>query len=383
MTYPRSKYLPQTLLLFALLLISVAVFAADKKIEESFKVKPGGELQLESSSGSISVESWNKNEVDVQVEMRARRESQLEDFSVNVEQKGNKVLIEGDSGWGSRVKVKYKVKVPKQFNLNIKTGGGSIAAGKELEGNVLARTSGGGIKIGDVTGDVDVNTSGGSISVGKVSGELQVDTSGGSIKIAAGGKSTSADTSGGSINIGPSEGPVKADTSGGSIRVAHAKGDVHVDTSGGSIILDGSDGNVRADTAGGSIQIDNTAGTVVADTSGGSITITRSRGAIKADTSGGHISAELIEDDPAVDTSIELSTNGGKLTVYLPEKLKASISARLELGWHSREAQIYSDFPLSITKEDGMMVGEGDINGGGDRVVLKGSNEDIYIKKLP
>ncbi len=354
---------------------SLSVHAKTEIIEKQFTVDDGGNLVVDSSQGSISVETWSKKEVFIKVEKTAKNEDAFESFYLSFDQQGNTVTVEGEKEGRARVNVKYHINVPENFSVNLDTGGGAINVG-DLIGNVLADTSGGSIKVGNIDGDVNLDTSGGSISVGRVTGLTKVDTSGGSISIEAGGKEVNADTSGGSIRIGPTNGNVKADTSGGSITVAHAKGDVIVDTSGGSIRVEGSDGNVNADTSGGGIEIDNVAGWVKADTSGGSIRITRSRGAIQADTADGHITAELIEDN--TDTSINLDTSGGgSITVYLPEHITASVLAESGAG-----AKIYSDFPLTIRNERGSVFGEGDINGGGDLIKLGASYGNIYIKKL-
>jgi len=370
------------LLFFVLFIFLCGVaYAETEEFEENFEVKSGGDLIIESSHGLIRVETWDKNEARVKATISARSKSRIEGFRLNIEKKNNKIIVEGSSSWGSNVEVKYNVSIPRRFNVALDTGGGSIFVG-DLHGKIEADTSGGSIKVGDVDGDVDVNTSGGAISVGRVTGVVKVDTSGGSIYIESGGRTVDAETSGGSINIGPSHGNVNADTSGGSISVAHAKGSIAVDTSGGSIRIEGSDGNVVADTSGGSINVDNVAGTVDADTSGGGISITRSRGAINADTAGGNITAELVEDDPNVDTTINLDTAGGSITVYLPEKIQATVSAKLQLRRRNKDSQIYSDFPLTIKDHDNEVIAEGNINGGGDPITLRTVNGDIYIKRL-
>jgi len=363
--------------------VSINAYAKTEKIEKTFAVTPGGELIVDSTTGSIDVKTWGKKSVHVEVIKKSRKEANLMEFDVEIEKSGNTVSVDGGGrGWGSRVAVEYNISIPENFNVNLDTGGGEIRVA-DLTGKVKLDTSGGSITVGNVDGDVDADTSGGAINVGKVTGLIDVNTSGGGIRIAGGGKKVKADTSGGSINIGPSEGDVNADTSGGSITVGYAKGNVDVDTSGGSIDLKGSDGSVKVNTSGGSITIDNVAGTIDADTSGGGIEISRAHGAINADTSGGNIMVELLEDDPKVNTSINLDTSGGSITVHLPEKLQASISAKLQLSrWSSHDAQIYSDFPLTIKEENNRIVGAGDINGGGDRVILNSSNGDIHIKKL-
>ena len=384
------------------LLFSMSANAEKEVIEKSFSVAANGTLKIDSDEGSIEVETWNKNTVEVEVEKYARSQKRLDEFKVTVVQKGNDVEIIGDSNWNSRVDVEYVVKVPKQYNVALKTGGGSISV-EDLEGNAKVNTSGGSIKIGNVSnGDVDAHTSGGSIKVGDVDGNLSVDTSGGSIRLGKitgtsnidtsggsitveqGGSDLKAETSGGSIKIGPSKGDVDVDTSGGSIKVDVAEGSVKASTSGGSIRVEGSGGNIDVDTSGGSIYVGSSGGPVKAETAGGTIKIYKARGYIEAETAGGKIEAEMIETDNSKDTHVNLESAGGSITVYLPKTIEATVSANLRITRSARrDYRIYSDFPLTIKGENSDRVtADGGINGGGDRVNLSTVNGDIYIKML-
>jgi len=382
------------------LLLAFNAYAETEKIEKSFDVHSGGTLTINSDQGSIEVESWSKESVAIEVKKKARNKERLDSFKLSFSQNGSDISVEGDSEWNSKVNIQFTIKVPSSFNLDIKTGGGSIEIGdlsglikvhtsggsidigNVADGSVDADTSGGSIEVGDVNGNLKVNTSGGSIKLGKISGTSDIDTSGGSITLNAGGGDVKAETSGGSINIGPVTGNVDVDTSGGSIDIAMIDGDVKAETSGGSIEVEGSTGKINVDTSGGSIKIYSSGGPVVADTAGGSIKIKQANGSIEAETAGGSIEAEMIA--TSGDTHIKLSSSGGDIELYIPESLAASINAKLRITRSAkRDYRIYSDFPLTIKGEKSdRITGNGDINGGGDRIQLSTSNGDIYIKKL-
>ena len=400
------------------LLLTLNVHAKTETVEKNYDVKSGGTLTINSDQGSIEIEPWNKDKVAVQVKKKASSEKRLNEFKLSFDQSGNNVSIDGDSEWNTKVRVQFIVKVPAHYNLDLKTGGGSIEIGDMsgeiklhtsggsikigniAEGQVDADTSGGSIRVGDVNGDLKVNTSGGSIKLGNITGTSEINTSGGSITLKSGSNNVNADTSGGSINIGPVTGNVKAETSGGSINVDRVKGNVDVDTSGGSINIAMTDGDVKAetsggtikvegstgkidvDTSGGSIKIGSSGGPIVAETAGGSIRIKQANGSIDADTAGGSIEAEMIA--TSGDTHINLSSAGGDIELYIPANLAASIDAKLKITRSAkRDYRIYSDFPLTIKGEKSDRIsGKGDINGGGDSIKLKTTNGDIYIKKL-
>ena len=384
------------------LLMALPVSSKTQDISRNFSVKPGGTLVLESDEGSIEVETWDQSQVEIKVRKMSRKQARLDDFTLNFEQDGDNVLVEGRSDWNARVSVEFRIKVPRQYNLDLKTGGGSIEVGDirgEVKvdtsggsiqignvsgGDVDAETSGGSITVGDVTGNLKVDTSGGSIHLGKIQGRSSIETSGGSITLEQGGDDVDADTSGGSITIGPVKGNVKVDTSGGSIKIAMAQGDVKAETSGGSIKVEGAKGKVNVDSSGGSLFVGGSGGPVKADTAGGSIKILQARGAIDAETAGGKIEAEMILADQSADTHVNLETAGGSITLHLPKKLAATVSASLRITRSARrDYRIYSDFPLAIKGEDSdRITAKGDLNGGGDRVTLKTTNGDIYIKVL-
>ncbi|MGX5172478.1 DUF4097 family beta strand repeat-containing protein [Aliikangiella sp. IMCC44653] len=389
-------------LLFLAMLFSLPAYSETEQISKSLKVSAGGKLELDSDNGAIQIKTWDKSEAKIEITKRARSKDSLEDFKVSIDQSGNTIVINGDGGWNSRVSVEFEVTVPQQFNLDLKTGGGSIevddisgqlklrtsggsiSVGDMQSGSVNADTSGGSIKVGDINGDLQVTTSGGSIKLGKITGIAKADTSGGSIKVESGGKELKADTSGGSIKVGPSKGNVDVETSGGSIKIDMTEGNVKASTSGGSVKIEGSKGSVVAETSGGSIKVGESGGPVKAETGGGSIVIQNAKGFIEAYTAGGSITAEMVEKDNSKDTHVDLKTAGGSITLYLPKSVQATVSATLRITRNAhRDYRIYSDFPLSIKGENSDKVtANGKLNGGGDKIDLKTTNGDIYIKYL-
>jgi DUF4097 and DUF4098 domain-containing protein YvlB len=391
-------------LLVALFSVTAAIPAKSEteNVDRSFSAKSGGNLTIESDQGSIKVVTWGKQKVEVLVEKKAGKQKQLDGFKANFNQKGNDIFVEGDGDRNNRVSVKFIIKVPQEFNLDLKTGGGSIEVsdisgevkvntsggniiiGDVIQGNVEAKTSGGNINVGDVDGNLNVDTSGGNIRLGKINGKSSIDTSGGNIILRQGGSDVKAETSGGSIKIGPVKGKVDVDTSGGSIQIGMADDDVVAKTSGGGINVEGSKGSVNIDSSGGNLFVGGSGGPVKAETSGGNIKILQARGFIEADTSGGKIEAEMIIDDKNVDTHVNLDSSGGSLTLHIPKNLAASVSATLKITRSAKgDYLIYSDFPLTIKGEDSSKItAKGDINHGGDKITLTTTNGDIHIKML-
>ncbi len=373
---------------------TLPAFAQNGDIQEEFEVLPGGTLNILSDAGPITVRSWDEPRVVVRV-------INPEAYDVSFEHSNNEIRVVAEDARG-RSRISFEAQVPREFNLELDTGGGAIEVG-ELLGTVSADTSGGSIIVGRVengdvvvdtsggrieisevvNGDVSADTSGGRIEIGNVVGDVEADTSGGAITVGNVDGNVVADTSGGDIQVGEVTGNVTLDTSGGSIRAGFAGGTMNVDTSGGNITLAGSNRLLIADTSGGNIRVSRSGGPVQVDTSGGNIFLGAIDGYIEAETSGGSIEAELGSLQPGQDAHIYLESSGGDIELRLPASHAATIEARIQVSRRSRgDYRIYTDFPLTITgQDDREVIGRGDSNGGGDLIRIETSNGDIRITR--
>ncbi len=242
------------------LIIFATSHAKPTNVEKSFKVKAGGTLYLDSDSGSIDIETHSEDSVEIEV---TKKGADAENFEVTFEQRGDDVIVEGErnrGGWGSyTISVKFRIKVPEKYDLDLKTGGGSIDV-SDLNGKIDARTSGGSIELGRIKGDVDINTSGGSIKVDEVIGNIDAHTSGGSIKATISKQPTKdakLSTSGGSVTayLLPSiKVDLDASTSGGRVK---SDFDVDGEVSKRSVRgeINGGGPKLKLKTSGGSVSV--------------------------------------------------------------------------------------------------------------------------------
>jgi len=307
-------------------LLPLAGLAQDERSEKSFKVKPGGWVELRADFGSIEVTSWPSTEVKVEVRKwisgRHRRSAAelFQDFAVRYNQTDRGVSIVAEMrGWrrsNDGLQVEFHITVPKQYNLNLNTAGGSIS-------------------VDDLTGEARVKTSGGSLSLGRIEGPVN------------------ANTSGGSIELRQAKGNIVAHTSGGSVSVGEVSGDVDVETSGGSIEVDGASGNLRART------------------SGGGVSLRGLHGSVDANTSGGSVEAEILEQ---ITEPCELSSSGGGIMVYLAKDIKADVDAYTSGG------EVISDLPIIVQGAFGEGKLRGKLNGGGPLLTLRTSAGDIRLR---
>ncbi|MBI3111718.1 MAG: DUF4097 family beta strand repeat protein [Ignavibacteriales bacterium] len=354
---------------------------------KSFTVTKGGLVEVSVDGGDIRVSSWEKNEVFVRAE--GIDEDNLD--RLKMDQSGNTVRIEyrNRRGWNSG-HTRFEISVPTQFNTDLRTSGGDIEIRGDIDGRIKGSTSGGDVilgnlskgtvdlstsggdmRTGDIQGDVNLRTSGGNIELGKVGGNADVKTSGGDIRVESVGKTLKASTSGGDISIGDVGGEATVSTSGGDVKVRRVAGWASLSTSGGNIELLGASGKVKANTSGGDIRLEDITGS------------------IEAATAGGDVSAEL---KPTGTGRSRLSSAGGEITLYVPENAKATIEAIIEIegrwGRRNKEYEIKSDFKEDQYDKSGRDDDDREIravyklNGGGEDIMLKTVNSNIYIKKL-
>lgn len=308
-----------------LLAASAAGFATERVEERS--LAPGGQLRVDASSASIVVEGVSGlSSARIEFDGRPGWE---EKFEITIDESPGQVSVvakkrKSTSGFwglfsGNTGSVRIRAQVPEETSLVLDTSGGSIEV-ENLTGEALLDTSGGHIKVRNVRGPVTADTSGGSIRVENVTGTVRTDTSGGSIHLAR------------------IDGDASADTSGGSIEATDIRGDVELDTSGGGIEASGISGFLQADTSGGSIEARFAEGA----SKGGHL-----------ETSGGNIRVQI---DGSVGLTLDAASRGGKVHCELPVTVTG--------GEHSKSTL------------------QGDLGGGGARLVLRTSGGSIYVDPL-
>lgn len=315
----------RTLALIAISLFTFTLHAATHDvIKRGFNVPEGGTLHLVAGVGDVKIVSGGTG-VAIEIQRDADSEAYLKRHTVTFAQNGNDVTVTGKYeqplrffSFGDNLRVRYNVRVPSHYSVDVDTSGGDVELA-DLNGNVLAHTSGGDVTTGRLTGTANLSTSGGDVEIAGANGKLTVHTSGGT------------------ISLGQASGPAELKTSGGSIRVDKIAGDLY------------------------------------AHTSGGSIKIEEARGTIDASTSGGSVTARFAA-APHADS--RLSTSGGSITVSLPS------NANLDLDAHASGGGVDSELPVTVQgkhEEDSL---NGKINAGGPRLQLRTSGGSINVRRL-
>ena len=304
-----------------------------EKIEKTYNVKSGGNLNVLSEFGAIEIQTAEQEKVEVVITKASKSklvgkvQEMLADFELAFKHEGSDVHIQGAFGHGSEhwrkqlnlAKIHFLITVPQHYNIDLNTANGDISV-TNLTGDVRVRTSGGSLSLQSITGTVWGHTSGGSVEVVNITGDVQVRTSGGNLR------------------LGAIQGFVSGRTSGGSIKGTNCNGGTDVRTSGGNIWLGGISENVNARTSGGSIQV---------------VMKTQPQSECSLRTSGGAITCTLI---PEVAVDVEAKTSGGRVSTDF-----------------AVESVIQGKVPKNRL--------EGRINGGGPLLKLRTSGGNIHLQK--
>ena len=122
---------------------------------ETFQMERDGRLDLNTQAGDITISTWSKNEAVVNVQ--GVPASGADDLRIRYE--GGILRVDYDprfGGWSMnrRRGLRFKIDLPSDFDLDLRTGGGDIEVVGNLGGDVRSHTSGGDVTLRDIGGDV-------------------------------------------------------------------------------------------------------------------------------------------------------------------------------------------------------------------------------------
>ena len=160
--------------------------------EQTVSLAAGGQVEIETTNGSIKVASWDRSEVEVVARKKGRGDTtsealeMLEAIEIRIEERGDALLVSAElprSGWfgGGSASVSFTLKVPADAKLSATSSNGSIEV-RELGGSSRLETDNGSIKADGVEGALYAHSNNGSISAYNVHGAIDAQTNNGTIK---------------------------------------------------------------------------------------------------------------------------------------------------------------------------------------------------------
>ncbi len=179
-------------LLLALCLMSSSLFAQSKRetftldgtLHKKYPLRSGGILSVNNVNGNIRIESWNKNEVDIEVDERRSRGSY--DIEIEILIRPDRIEIDTNHprsrNRGRSSSAHYTIKVPKEVEIYASSTNGSVLV-RDINGPVEAGTTNGSVTVEEIDGEVDAHTTNGDIDLQQINGDIKARTTNQSITL--------------------------------------------------------------------------------------------------------------------------------------------------------------------------------------------------------
>jgi hypothetical protein len=161
--------------------------------EKRFKVSGAPELHLTTFDGAIEIRAGDARTIVVEIEKRGPTEDAIAQLKIEAKQEGNRIDVEvkrppaGDRmlfGIGRLTPTaKLIVTMPREGNVIARSGDGSIRV-EHVRGTLRLRTGDGSIRATGVGGKISLVTGDGSVTLDDADGDLDVDTGDGSVSVA-------------------------------------------------------------------------------------------------------------------------------------------------------------------------------------------------------
>ncbi len=186
--------------------------------EKHFTVSGTPDLTLGTFDGSVEIRAWDRPEISVAIEKRAQNKAEADAIEVKAQQAGNRVSVEAVHQGSHRLRIGFVVSptaklvasVPRQCNLVVKSGDGSITV-ERVAGTIELQTSDGSIRADDVSGRLRAHTSDGSVKLDRMNGAIDLDTSDGGVTASGKLDVVRIRTSDGSVSLRLADGSAMAE----------------------------------------------------------------------------------------------------------------------------------------------------------------------------
>lgn len=160
--------------------------------EQTVSLSASGQVEIETTNGSIRVDSWDRSEVKVEARKKGRGNTtseareMLDAIEIKIQELGDKVHVSAElprSSWfgGGSASVSFTLTIPADAELSATSTNGSIEV-RGLGGKSRLKTNNGSIKADGVVGALHASSNNGSISAYDVHGAIEARTNNGTIK---------------------------------------------------------------------------------------------------------------------------------------------------------------------------------------------------------
>ena len=161
-------------------------------VEKSVPLNADGRFRVENINGTIRIDAWDRNEVQIVAEKSASSEAALADIEIEIRGEGDRVDVQTrlpKSGWllgGEGGSVSYEIIAPEGARITAITVNGQVRI-EGIAGQVEAKSVNGKLEIIDAAGVVESSTVNGSVDVSYIalpdSGSHGITTVNGSVSL--------------------------------------------------------------------------------------------------------------------------------------------------------------------------------------------------------
>lgn len=179
---------------------------------KTFTVTANPEIELDTFDGAIEIHSWDRDEVEVEIEKRAMEQALVDAIQVTAEQQGNKIVVKvtapprSEDFGGVQIGVHFspsarlRVVVPRNSQLTALSRDGAITI-EDVSGKISLTTNDGSVRGSRLGGEIHVRSGDGAIRFDRASGKLDLETDDGSITVEAQPTALRARTMDGTIRL--------------------------------------------------------------------------------------------------------------------------------------------------------------------------------------
>jgi len=201
----RNRQLGRWTTVVALGLAAASFSASSAAAEEwtkSYTVSGRAHVRVDSNDGAVRVTTGDSKQVELRVTYEGYKMDK--NLTITSQQDGDQVAISarvhnsGFFNWNVHRTLRIEVHMPREADLNVDTGDGSVEA-QALTGNMDIHTGDGHIRVEGARGDIRLRTGDGSIEGRDLDGKLEADTGDGHVNLEGRFDSLNIKTGDGSI----------------------------------------------------------------------------------------------------------------------------------------------------------------------------------------
>jgi len=154
------------LLLAGILFNSPNCLGIDQTFKQTYPLPPGGSFLLDNVNGSVHVDGWDRDEVEVSaVKTSQNDQREVELVKIEVDSTPDKIVVHTryPTGEGAEVAVEYHVHVPYRILLgSVETVNGSVIV-RGVDGSGALRSVNGNVEVTNSTGRFSEKTTNGNV----------------------------------------------------------------------------------------------------------------------------------------------------------------------------------------------------------------------------